>query len=231
MSELTKEIRTAGYWEVAIHPASFREKRIPSLLDLEPMLQKCVVAVRGWDFPHIDRQARVIPRLDFIEQESDWEQFRERWRFYQSGLFVILRAMHYDWRDRSSWHPRDAGWKRGATLGIGEALYALFEVFELAARLSNTPAGDDRMRVAITAGGLQGRMLVVDDPRRFGFPRAEHVAAIESFPLDLQYSRAELLANPAELAVAAARELFARFNWDIPVERLTAWLATLRKRD
>ena len=229
MSELTREIRTAGYWEVTIRPTSFRANRVANLLDLQPILERCVVAVRGWDFPHIDRHAAVIPRLDFIEQESDWEQFRERWRFYQSGQFVILRAMHYDWRDRSGWHPVNQRWKRGAELGISEALYSLFEVFEFAARLSNTPAGDDPMRVDIKVGGIRDRMLVVDDPRRIGIPRGDRVAAIDVFPVEGQYSRTALMTNAAGLTVAAARDLFQRFNWDLPVERLTEWLESLRR--
>jgi hypothetical protein len=230
MSEITARIRSAGFWEVSIHPTSFRGTRIPNVADLLPTLQRCVVAVRGWDFPHIDRQVNPTVHLDFIEQESDWDQFIERWRFYQSGQFVILRGMHYDYRDRSGWVQPDAGWRKGSRLGIGEALWTLFEIFELAARLSNTAAGDDRMRVALTVGGLRGRMLVVDDPMRFGIPRAEHVAAIESLPLEYQCSRADLLANSADFAITAARDLFARFNWNIPDPRLSEWLQTLLKR-
>jgi hypothetical protein len=230
MSELTERIRSAGYWLVQIHPTVFREKGIPNIQDLYPIIQRCVVEVRGWDFPHLDSKAPTVPHLDFIEQESEWQQFAERWRFYQSGQFVLLRAMPYDWRDRSTgWRP-DQEWKRGAALGIGEALFDLFEVFEFAARLSNTAAGDDRMNVAITVGGLKGRRLVVDDPMRVAFERASHVAEIDTLPLDCKCSRTDLLANPAELAVVAARELFARFNRNIPVERLTEWLQTLRKQ-
>jgi hypothetical protein len=229
MSEITERIRTAGFWEVAIHPTTFRERRVGNVAELLPLLQGCVVSVRGWDFPHIDRHLNVTTHLDFIQQESDWEQFTERWRFYQSGQFVILRAMHYDWRDRSSWHPQDAGWRRGAVLGIGDALYTLLEIFELAARISNTAAGDDPMRVAIKVGGLRDRRLVVDDPRRLDIPRADYVAAINELPLEFVHSRAELLADPASFAVEAARQLFARFNRDIPAARLSEWLETLRR--
>ena len=229
MSDITRKIRSAGYWEVAIHPTTFRERRINDIAALLPLLEGCVVSVRGWDFPHIDRQQQVITHIDYIQQESDWDQFTERWRFYQSGQFTILRAMHSDWRDQSAWHRPDPGWRRGGQLGIGEALYTLFEIFELAARLSNTAAGDDRMRVAITAGGLEGRMLIVDDPLRAGIPRADYVAGIPAFPMEFVKPRTDLLADPAGLAVEAGRELFARFNRNIPTERLSEWLGTLRR--
>lgn len=230
MSELTKRIRSAGHWLVQIHPTVFREKRIPNIQDLYPIIQRCVVEVRGWGFPHLDSEVPIVPHLDFIEQESEWQQFAERWRFYQSGQFVLLRAMRNDWRERSKVWRSDPQWKRDASLGIGEALFDLFEVFEFAARLSNTAAGDDRLNVAITVGGLKGRRLVVDDPMRVAFERTSHVAEIDALPLDYKCSRTDLLANPAALAVVAARELFVRFNRDIPVERLTEWLQTLRKQ-
>lgn len=230
MSEITARIRERGYWEVAIHPTSFQERRIPNLTDLRPILERCVVSVRGWDFPHISRHDEVVTQLGFIEQESEWQHTAERWRFYQSGLFVTLRAMPYDWRDRSTlWRP-DLQWKQGSILGIGESLYDLFEFFEFAARLSNTLAGDDRMSVNIKAGGLKGRMLVVDDPMRFGLPRQEYTSAVDVVPLEYQYPRAELMADPASLAVKAARELFALFNRDISTERLSGWLESLRTR-
>jgi hypothetical protein len=99
-----------------------------------------------------------------------------------------------------------------------------------AGTLSNTSAGDDPMRVAIKVGGIRDRMLVVDDPRRFGIPRGDRVAAIDVFPIEGQYSRAELLTNAGGLAVAAARAMFQRFNWDLPAERLTEWLESLRSQ-
>ena len=85
------------------------------------------------------------------------------------------------------------------------------------------------MRVAITLGGIRGRMLIGDDPNRVSFARAGRVAAIDSFPMEYQCSRAELLGNSAGLTVSAARELFARFNWDLPATLLSEWLDTLRR--
>ena len=92
MSEITTRIRSAGYWEIAIHPVTFAQTRIPSVLELFPTIQRCVVEVRGWDFPHIDRNVPApAPHLDFIQQESEWEHHAERWRLYQSGQFLLLR--------------------------------------------------------------------------------------------------------------------------------------------
>jgi hypothetical protein len=228
MSEITARIRSAGYWDVAIHPAVFNERRIPNVLDLYPIVQRSVVEVRGWDFPHLNRRADPVPHLDFIQAETEWEHHAERWRFYQSGQFMMLRAMAYDWRDRSGWWPADERWQRGAQLGIGDALFTLWEIFEFAARLSNSPAGDDRMRIHIEVGGLRARALVVDDPRRVGFSM-EHRAEVDTFPIDRVLSRTELMAGADPLAIAAARELFARFGRDLSPDLLRDWLGKLLK--
>lgn len=228
MSEITDRIKSAGYWRVAIHPSTFIEKRVANTLSLEPILRKCAVDVRGWDYPHIDRHNAIVPHLDFIQQETEWEHHAERWRFYQSGQFAILRAMPYDWRDRSGWWPPDQTWKRGAQLGIGDSLLTFYEIFELAARLSSTEAGDDQMQISVEVGGLKGRVLVVDDSNRLGFSQAV-AAEIDVLPLSWTYARTDLLAGAPELAVAAVPELFARFNRQLSADLRRDWLQKILK--
>lgn len=223
MSEITARIKSAGYWLVAIHPAKFVANRVANILDLEPILSRCLVDVRGWNFPHIDRHNPIVPNSDFIQQETEWEHHAERWRFYQSGQFSILRAMPYDWRDRSGWWPPDKPWKRGSQLGVGDALLTFYEVFELAARLSNTEAGDDHMRISVEVGGIKDRVLVVDDQRRYDFS-GTFPAEVDVLRFNWELSRTELLAAAPELAVGAAPELFARFNRQLGPDLLRDWL-------
>jgi hypothetical protein len=217
MSEIADRIKSAGYWRVVIHPT------VANLLDLYPILQRCQVQARGWYFPHLDRRKDPVPHLDFIQQEGEWDHHAERWRFYQSGQFDLLRAMSYDWRDRSGLRPPDKNWKRGAELGISECLLTYYEAFELSARLSSTKAGDDPMRISVEVGGLKGRALVVDDPRRGEFDD-EDVAQIDSVPLAWTITRAELLARTQELTISAATELFARFGRQLSGDLLGDWL-------
>jgi hypothetical protein len=228
MSEITDRIKTAGYWHVSIHPAVFVEKRVGNLLDLHPILRKCAVGVRGWDFPHIDRDDPTPPQLDFIQQEHEWEHHAERWRFYQSGQFTMLRAMPYDWRDRSGWWPADGRWKRGSSLGVGDSLLTFYEIFELAARLSNSPAGDVNMRINLEVGGLKDRALVIDDPRRSEFS-INSTAGIAVLPLSWTFSRTALLADVSELVIGAVPELFTRFGRQMTADLLRDWLQKILK--
>ena len=147
MSDLTQKIKTAGYVEVSIHPGRFVVDRVQPITSLFPIVQRCKVLLRGWDYPHIDPSTPdPVPDIDFVEQESEWEHHLEWWRLYQSGLFLSLRGICHDWRDQSDLWPADKNWRRGDLLVIEDTLLTLVEIFEFAARLSNTDAGDDRMQ-------------------------------------------------------------------------------------
>jgi len=228
MSQLSEKIRSRGHWRVMIRPARFVEKRIPEIRALFPLLEKSSVHLRGWDFPHIDSRNQPHFDIDWIGQESEWEHHLETWRFYQSGLFVDLAGMHYDWRDQSEWFPAPKGWEPNTVLGVVDAVYRLTEIFEFAARVSLTEAGDEKIHIEIVAGGLGGRRLWVDDPGR-GPLFADYKASLTEFPYKTEVQRTELAANPRELAIKAAQELFWRFGWDAPVEVLRDIQAGLRK--
>jgi len=227
MSDVTRRIRTAGYWDVAIHPKTFVPDRV-RFPELRQIIENAVVEVRGWDFPHIDRNNPPTNHIDFIEQESEWQYHAERWRFYQSGQFTLLRALAYDWRDRSQVWPQEEGWRSGSQLGIGDTLFTLFEIYEFAAHLSNTVAGETEMRVRASLSGLRGRVLVVDDPHRWGFHDPGR-ATIEAFTFDRVLTQTELMASPDTLATASAQDLFARFGRDVTADFLRDWLSKLRR--
>src|SRR5437868_1950399 len=83
VSEIKKRIRSAGYWETIVRPARFVRHRIEPITALLPLLRRCHVEVRGWDFPHISDHDPIITGADFVEQESEWQHHAEAWRLYQ----------------------------------------------------------------------------------------------------------------------------------------------------
>src|SRR5438093_8765937 len=101
MSPLLDKIKSHGHWRVVIRPFTFKKTRISEIKRLLPLLEKASVQLRGWDFPHIDRNDPPTIGLDYIGQECDWEDILEIWRFYQSGQFVHISGMRYDWLDLS----------------------------------------------------------------------------------------------------------------------------------
>ncbi len=108
-------------------------------------------------------------------------------------------------------------------------MFRFTEVFELAARLATGPIDGDTLSLAIKIVGLEQRELWMDNRRRIGFhyPRK---AAIAEFPQMFALPRDRLVAETRQLAVTAAGELFARFNWTPESEFLTAMQGELFRR-
>jgi hypothetical protein len=147
---------------------------------------------------------------------------------YQSGQFFHIQGLPTDWRDESNFWPADKNWKSGYLLGIGDTIATLTEIFEFAARLSLSDAGSDEMHIEIIAGNLNGRFLYVDSQKRW--PLFENYqATIQKYPYKCDIARSKLLANPKEISLLTARELFQRFGWTIPnLEILRSWQEELK---
>jgi hypothetical protein len=211
---------------VVIRPRTFKKTRIAEKKLLFPLLEKTSVQFRGWDFPHLDHHNRPIIDLDWVGQECDYDDIIEVWRFYQSGQFIHISSIRYDWLDLSKWM-RD--WKPGTVvLGIGETIFRFTEIFEFGSRLALTDAGDDQMHIEITVRGLRNRALWVDNPNRMPV-RQSYTATIEAFPYEIDLPRTELIAAPRELALKPAAELFQMFGWETTLEQLRSQQAELRK--
>jgi len=214
MSSLLDKIRSRGYWRVVIRPQTFIDKRISQITQLLPILQNTSVNLRGWDFPHLDPHTKTRVDIDWIGQESEWEGLLEIWRFYQSGQFIDIAGMNEDWYDQRRSIPAAFGSQRPElAFGIGNALFRFTEIFEFAARLAMTQAGDDIMHIEIIVSNLEGRKLWVDSPSRWPMFH-DYSASISELPYRIELSRTELIAAPRELALKPAIELFRRFGWD-----------------
>lgn len=210
---LGEEIRGRGHWDFSIHPRHFRSDRIP-YENLLAVLRAARVQLTGWDFPHIGHDDEVISGKDFVGFDTDWFYYREAVRFWQSAQFAHVVGIREDWYDRGSptmWRPPTV--EPGALLGLADVVTTYTEVFEFAARLASGPAGDENWVIGVTLTGLKGRRLYAENPRRI--LSMQYVGQIDEWGWEDSFTREELLANAANLAVAKARDLFLRFRADL----------------
>ena len=190
-------IRSKGYWRIDIRPADYVRDRV-QYSALKSVLERTVVRLRGWDFPHFEGQGNERRGDNWIGSETAWNQIREAWRFYQSGQFVYLRGVIVDWIE-----PERVPLARVPmgvpSLGVGDALFTISEIFEFASRLSVTDAGADQMRVEIELRNTAGRLLYVDDQRRMSMDNqySFHDPALTT---SVVISRADLAGRSRELA-------------------------------
>ena len=228
MTPLANKIRSRGFWQVLIRPTKYDGDRV-KLTGLLPLIQKTSIQLRGWDFPHIDTISPLQKDLKWIGQECDWGHFLETWRFYLSGQFVHLGGIWQDWRDQSDLWPAEKDWKPGALLDVANTIFHFSEIFEFAARLALTEAGDDLIHIEIKLSGLKDRSLWNDDPRRMPLLR-HYTATIDEFPCTCDISRTELIANPNNLALQNIQSLFARFGWEPSLEHIKAFQPKVRQQ-
>ena len=212
MSKLLEKIRSGGYWNIAIHPNEFLPDRVDRVSKLYPILRKTSVKLRGWDFPHLNPMRDPRKENDWIEQEFGGEPFLEIWRFYQSGQFVDVSSVPYDWNG-------SAFYKSGEIINVADSIIRLTEAFELAARLSLTEAGSLFMRIEITHANLASRCLDFNGVReQYAVRGCQSKKNVFSF--DKEISQIELITEAKELALEPAAQLFRQFGWEPHVSLL-----------
>ena len=229
MTDLLSKVRFRGHWQVVIRPTAFKKDRVGEIGSLFPIVERCSVSLRGWDFPHIDRRKQPHIDVDWVGQEVDWEHHVELWRLYQSGQFVQVGGMWEDWRDQSGLWPPERTWKAGSGLGVLDATFRFIEIFEFAARLCQTEAGDERVRILVTLSSLKERTLFLESPNRIPL-LGEYKAGINELPYEVELSRADLIAAPREHALEPTARLFERFGWNAGRDMLKGLQAELDRR-
>jgi hypothetical protein len=227
MTEILEKIRSRGYWRVVMRPASFIERRIEQMGELQVLLERSAVRLRGWDYPHIDTRQPVKRLENYIAQETDWSHYLETWRFYQSGQFVHYFGLREDWFDESITSSRTSLWGDGQILLFVSTIYEITEILEFAARLALTGAGDDPMRIEIEIVGLKGRRLRPDDINIM--LSNDYRADVDKFDYQLEVARGELVSQPRELALRAAQQLFGYFGLDLNLDVLRTHQDGLRR--
>jgi hypothetical protein len=219
LSEVVEKIRSKGHWEVSIRPEPFTEHRV-DYGELDEVLSTATVRLRGWPVPFIDHREEVMRGADWIGQDIDATIVSnfEAWRFFTSGQFSHLRAVSADWRTGSAEAtpvPQDFT----SVIEVWEILFYLTEVFELAARLALSPAGDERMTIDASLNGLEGRALVVGQRNRAPFFRPYRTTS-ENLHHAVTLPRHRLISESRSAAVEGARDLFLRFGWKPSIDLL-----------
>ena len=218
MSATTEKIRSRGHWEVVIRPAEFQGDLVP-YQNLEEILRQAVVRLRGWPVPALDPREPMIQGDACLGQDIDATMVThvEAWRFWTSGQFSQLRSVSADWREgqESTRVPRGFD----SVIEVWEILYYLTEVFELATRLSLSPAGAETMVVEATLRRLANRGLVVGQRDRGEFVEP-YRSTLPEFTRSLTLRREELVAQSRSLALAMSLEFFLRFGWNPSLEQL-----------
>ncbi|MDU2240642.1 MULTISPECIES: hypothetical protein [unclassified Paenibacillus] len=209
--DIIEKIKTKGYTRVILRPSTHENEKIKSLTECRSIIEQCKVSMRGWDFPHIDRDLHGNDQ-SFVFSGTDWSRYKELWRFYQSGQFVYLGGLYEDWENETVglFGPQDhsLGFKGYA---IDGNLYRFTEILEFAARLVPKGVFDGLVNVEIT-------LFDTADRRLFFYERGRHLvqeakSMMSEIKFEKAYTEDEVLTRGHEIAVEIAQFFFERFNW------------------
>ncbi len=218
VSEITDNIKSRGYWDVSIRPASFDEGRL-AYESLNELVRNAQVRFRGWPVPFTDDRMPLLGGSDWVGQDVDASVVAhyEAWRLWTSGQFAHLRSVSADWRAGSERTPTPEGF--AGVIEVWKIVFYLNEMLEFAARLSLAVPGCDDLLVSASLHGLKNRGLVVGqrDRREFVQPYPSRVAR---YTVEWACPRSRILAEPRQIAADAAREVLLRFGWSPSVEQI-----------
>lgn len=212
---LLERIRTRGHWRINFRPRAY----VPQILSLprcKELVESNKVQLRGWDYPHIQRNEEhggQRPAGEYYESWTEWQNHLEFWRMYRSAQFLHYLALREDWLEESNW-PTDLARsiKPLGALGIVGSIYQITEIFEFIFRLARTGLYSTGVEVSIVLHNTENRALWVDDARRMPFFEARLTGA-PSIKIVRELTGEELLFGDAKLSISATLELFENFAW------------------
>jgi hypothetical protein len=214
-TDLAHRIRSRGHWNLSFRPATFIEKRVKVLADLEQALHTSHVSLRGRDYPHVPRQG-AIRQSHCIEGIASWEHHYELWRLSQSAQFVHLFSMQEDWwsESRCANNSSLAEVKPGELLEVPDVLFTFTELFLFAARLVEALAVGPAIVLEYKLAGLAGRRLQILDPRRRPLHGLRIAGTdVTEYREELTIETSTLIASAPDLAIDQTLAVYERFNW------------------
>ena len=194
------------HWRVRIFPTHHEGKRVESLRDAKEIVDKSQVRLRGWYYPHIDREG-IVPGDGWVESSGDFRGHLEYWRFYLSGQYLHLMAYPEDEEDTTA--QRLPPGVRG--LEVVTTVYRFTEIFTFASRLATKGILDPGATVSVTLSGTEGRQLFFYEAGRY--LSLDYRCRVPSLTVERSVAASDLMARADEIAIDASVHVLERFGW------------------
>ncbi len=151
---LPSDFEKHGYWEVISMPQTYSRERVPSITAVYRSLVESEVSLRGWNFPHFDRETKSN-FSDGRQSHTEFMHHVEAHRAYQSGLFV--------WRSSYWENFPDFATKHGKSLSFVNVIYTVTEFLVFLKRYYERISPDASVRFSIEMTDIKDRALVDTD--------------------------------------------------------------------
>ena len=203
VESLPTEFRDVGHWEVEFWVLPYLRERIPNLGVINTLTRESQVTLRGWYFPHIDREHIANFNHGVQSYTLAPRTHREAYRAYQSGTFVWKQQFWEDTAENVT-----AAHKLLSFIGV---ILEVTEYFLFAKRYYERIAPDATVHLTIRLTDVLDRTLANFGE---GWLRGNYRCHLPTIQTDCECIVSELAASYEELARKAIRRIFELFNWN-----------------
>jgi hypothetical protein len=203
------KIRRIGHWRVNLRPLKLPAEKL-SMDECHGRVNSARVSLRGWDYPHIQRNQEnggFANVGEYAENWCDWYHHIEFWRMYRSSQFLHYRAL---WEDLENEEPRRVD---GPILSVLGAIYTVTEIIEFASRLYQEGLYLHGVNLQITLHKTQNRQLWFSEGRRVPFSVEKRTQA-KQLDIEREISQDALDKGPMDQSADILLELFDHFGWN-----------------
>lgn len=208
-------------WKIIIRPQKFIEERI-KMKDIESLILKNNIRLRGWDYPHWDKNNNIYGS-NYVGSFTEFSQIEELWKYYLSGQFENYFSF---WEDkypdqnllmnratRSLLIPTFSGkdLKNRKYLEVDSVIYRVAEIFMFSVNLAQAEVLGENIIIEISLNKTEGRTLFIWDTGRELHDLYE--CNTEGVEISRKLSKTELISKNKEIIIKAVEEIFHKFRW------------------
>lgn len=220
IDNILNKIKQEPHWRVLFRPTE--EVSIPSLGDCIAIVEKNLVSLRGWNYPHLSRDGKKREHdNNYFASWADLSSY-EYWRLYLSGQFIHLFRVEeycnteYANQLKSNINIYLSNSERNELknikgfISITNVIYKMTEIFEFARRLSNTEYFKSSIEIEISLD-LKGLTFALSDTKKVIYEIYKNPGKVLKYTNTLE--KKSLPNEAANLSFKGMISFFQQFGW------------------
>jgi len=217
MNEVLDEIKKGPYWQFRFFPNKVDDSDkdvIQSLNDLKKLIETSQVRLRYWYFPHINHE-RFLPKENYFEIETIFDETKEFWRFYQSGQFIMFANVYEDALVKQKRMPYWPPFGSNNPKGYVEFLITIYHITEFylfTKRILDKVPQIQELNIELSINNIEGYELFSGEFKRELFSSYTSSSQVIRIPLKT-LKREALISSYSKIALEDVKYIFERFNW------------------
>ena len=213
IEEIKGKIDSLGNIRIIFEPSIYDENLIPKK-ELQNILEKSKVSLRGWDFPHIPIENKEGAKRPYfvvgngIEFYDYWGGIMEIFRFYQSGQFLGKFVLYEDTIGRAN----NQELKVGEYLDFLSLIYRITEISVFIKNLLEITTIEGGT-LTIEINNVKGRKLDSIFSHNILPFFDSYISGMPKITAFRKFTKEQILNDPLQISRELLGDIFTDFNW------------------